>query len=133
MAPSLWACVRKDSPMATSAAQPRSTDVSPFRNEPLTDFSRPENAHRMLEAIERVRSELGLEYDLVIGGKRLRTDKKIRSINPAKPSEVVGLHQRAGQEHVEPAMQAALRAFETWKHAPIDERADLLFRVSDLL
>jgi 1-pyrroline-5-carboxylate dehydrogenase len=112
--------------------EPRA-NAGPFRNEPLTDFTRPENARRMREAIEKVRNELGREYDLVIGGKRVRTDRKLQSVNPAKPSELVGLHQRAGQEHVEPAMNAALRAFESWKHAPIEERAGLLFRVGELM
>jgi 1-pyrroline-5-carboxylate dehydrogenase len=121
--------------MATVQApriQPRA-EAGPFRNEPLVDFSRPENARRMREAIEKVRNELGREYDLVIGEKRLRTEKKIRSMNPANPSELVGVHQRAGSEHVAPAMDAALRAFESWKRAPIEERAGLLFRVADLL
>ena len=70
----------------------------------------------MRAAIEKVRGELGREYDLVIGGKRSRTSEKIRSLNPARPSEVVGVHQKAGIEHVEPAMQAALAAFESWKN-----------------
>ena len=46
----------------------------------------------------------------IIGGQRIRTNDKIKSINPAKPSQVVGLHQKAGKEHVEPAMQAALES-----------------------
>src|SRR5947207_6758897 len=103
--------------------QPSST---PFKNEPLTDFSRPENARAMREAIEKVRGQLGREYDLVIGGGRLKTSSKIKSINPARPSEVVGLHQKAGAEHVEPAMQAALNAFESWKRTSVEERAALL-------
>ena len=61
----------------------------------------------MRAAIEKVRGQLGREYDLIIGGKRIKTSDKIRSINPAKPSEVVGIHQKAGKEHVEPAVQAA--------------------------
>src|SRR5438105_15543668 len=89
-----------------------------FRNEPLVDFTKTENVRRMREALERVRTELGREYDLVIGGKRVRTAKKIRSINPARPAELVGLHQHAGQAEVEPAMQAALQAFATWKRVP---------------
>jgi 1-pyrroline-5-carboxylate dehydrogenase len=112
--------------------QPR-TDVGPFRNEPATDFSRPENARRMRDAIEKVRAELGREYDLVIGDRMLRTEQKIRSTNPARPSELIGLHQRAGAEHVEPAMKAALAAFETWKFAPIEQRTDLIFRTTQLL
>ena len=66
----------------------------------------------MRAAIAKVRGQLGREYDLIIGGKRVKTTDKIKSLNPAKPSEIVGIHQKAGKEHVEPAMQAALKAFE---------------------
>ncbi|MGH9497858.1 MAG: L-glutamate gamma-semialdehyde dehydrogenase [Terriglobales bacterium] len=105
----------------------------PFTGEPLTDFSREENARKMRAAIEKVRGQLGREYDLIIGGKRIKTSDKIKSLNPAKPSQVVGIHQKAGKEHVEPAMQAALKAFESWKNTSIEERASLLFRVADML
>ena len=104
-----------------------------FKNEPSVDFSNPENARRMRAAIEKVRNELGREYDLVIGGRHLKTAEKTQSINPAKPSEIVGIHQAAGASEVEPAMQAALKAFETWKFASVEERTNLLFRVSALL
>src|SRR5664279_2798100 len=104
-----------------------------FKNEPSIDFSNPENARRMRAAIEKVRNELGREYDLVIGGRHLKTGEKTNSINPAKPSEIVGIHQAAGASEVEPAMQAALKAFETWKFSSIEERTNLLFRVSALL
>ena len=105
----------------------------PFANEPLVDFSNPENARKMRAAIEKVRAQLGREYDLIVGGKRVKTTDKIKSLNPAKPSQVVGLHQKAGKEHVEPAMNAALRTFETWSRTSVEERASLLFRVGDLL
>jgi 1-pyrroline-5-carboxylate dehydrogenase len=105
----------------------------PFRNEPATDFSRDENRRAMQEAIARVKSELGREYDLVIGGELVKTAAKIKSMNPAKPGELVGIHQRAEREHAEQAMQAALAAFEKWKHAAIEERAGLLVRTAAIL
>ena len=105
----------------------------PFVNEPLTDFTKRENARQMRAAIEKVRGQLGREYDLIIGGKRVKTKDKIKSINPAKPSQVVGLHQKAGKEHVEPAMQAALKAFASWSRTSFEERASLLFHVGDVL
>jgi 1-pyrroline-5-carboxylate dehydrogenase len=105
----------------------------PFAGEPLTDFSKEENARKMRAAIEKVRGQLGREYDLIIGGKRIKTTDKIKSLNPAKPSQVVGIHQKAGKEHVEPAMQAALKAFDHWKYVAIEERASLLFHVADML
>ena len=104
-----------------------------FKNEPSVDFSNPENARRMKAAIAKVRSELGREYELVIGGRHLKTAEKAKSLNPAKPSEIVGVHQMASASEVEPAMQAALQAFESWKFASVEERTNLLFRVSALL
>jgi 1-pyrroline-5-carboxylate dehydrogenase len=108
----------------------------PFANELPVSFAGPENASNaraMREAISRVRGELGREYDLVIGGRRERTAEKIVSLNPAHPSEVVGIHQKTDLAHVEPAMQAALTAFESWKNAPAEERAALIFRVAEIL
>jgi len=105
----------------------------PFVNEPLTDFTKEPIARQMRAAIEKVRGQLGREYDLIIGGKRVRTSDKIKSINPAKPSQLVGLHQKAGKEHVEPAMQAALAAFASWSRTSFEERASLLFQVGDVL
>ena len=104
-----------------------------FKNEPSIDWSNPENTRRMRAALEHVRNELGREYDLVIGGRRVKTAEKSQSLNPAKPSEVVGTFSTAGSAEVEPAMQAALKAFETWKYATVEERTNLLFRVSHLL
>jgi 1-pyrroline-5-carboxylate dehydrogenase len=105
----------------------------PFVNEPMVDFSREENARKMRGALEKVRGQLGREYDLIIGGRRLKTQDKIKSLNPARPSQVVGIHQKAGKEHVEPAMEAAQRAFQSWSRTSVEERAALVFRVGDLL
>jgi 1-pyrroline-5-carboxylate dehydrogenase len=122
--------------MATVEAPPRlqvRLHEGPFVNESPVNFSKEENARKMRAAIEKVRGQLGREYDLILGGKRVRTGEKIKSINPARPSEIVGIHQKAGREHVEPAMNAALKAFESWKDTTVEERASLLFRVGDLL
>jgi 1-pyrroline-5-carboxylate dehydrogenase len=122
--------------MATLEApvRPRTTShQGPFINEPFYDFTKEENARKMRAAIERVRGQLGREYDLIIGGQRVKTADKIKSLNPAKPSQIVGIHQKANKDHVEPAMAAALKAFATWSRTTIEERASLLFRVGDLL
>ena len=104
-----------------------------FRNEPFVDFSKHENAHAMKDALEHVGDLLGHEYELVIGGERVRTSGKIESRNPAKPAQIVGIHQKAGAEHAEKAMQAALKAYETWQHAPVEERASLLLNAAHII
>jgi 1-pyrroline-5-carboxylate dehydrogenase len=104
-----------------------------FRNTALIDFSHEDNARSMRDALRQVHSQLGTEYDLVIGGRMLRTKDKIKSVNPAKPSEVVGIHQKAGAEHAETAMQAALNAFESWRTTSWEERASLLLNASAII
>src|SRR5579864_3989086 len=96
-----------------------------FRNEPFSDFKSPENARAMRAALELVGAQLGREYDLVIGGERFRTEGKIRSLNPARPAQVVGVHQKAGAEHAGQAMQAALTAFESWSRVSTADRVSL--------
>ena len=106
---------------------------TPFVNEPFLNFGDADVRYPMLEALTTVRSRLGREYDLVIGGKRLRTGAKIVSANPAQPAEVVGIHQRADEQHVDSAMQAAQAAFATWSRTPASERAALLVRTAGLV
>jgi len=112
--------------------QPRSPEGG-FANEPFTDFKAPENARKMRSALDLVRGQLGREYDLIIGGHRIRTEGKIRSLNPAKPAEVVGVHQKAGAEHAGQAMQAALSAYETWSRTPVEVRASLLLGAAEII
>ena len=122
--------------MATMEAPPRVQSrphEGPFKNEQFVDFTKQENVRKMRTALDKVRGQLSREYDLIIGGKRIKTSDKIRSINPAKPSEVVGVHQKAGKEHVEPAVNAALKAFTSWSRTPVEERAALLYRVADTM
>src|SRR5437868_7331223 len=104
-----------------------------FRNEPFTDFSKEENARAMREAIARVKSELGREYPLVIGGERIKTGRTFDSLNPANKTEVVGSFQKATEELARAAVEKANETFRSWRNTLAQERADLLFRVATLL
>jgi 1-pyrroline-5-carboxylate dehydrogenase len=112
---------------------PATLPPTPFVNEPFIDFTQPENKRRIQAALDDVRGKLGREYDMIIGGKRVKTAGKILSMNPAHPAEVIGVHQKAGAEHVEPAMQAAQAAYLTWSRTPVEKRAELLFRAAALI
>jgi 1-pyrroline-5-carboxylate dehydrogenase len=104
-----------------------------FVNEEFLDFSDGENKRAMEAALVEVHSHLGHEYDMVIGGRRIRTEGKIVSINPARPAQVVGIHQRAGAEHAALAMEAAQKAFTNWSRVPVQERAALLFKAAGMI
>ncbi|MBI4462863.1 MAG: aldehyde dehydrogenase family protein, partial [Acidobacteria bacterium] len=104
-----------------------------FTNEPFTDFSKPENRKAMRAALETVRGQLGREYPLIIGGEKTHASEKIRSLNPSKPDQVVGIFQKGTAELAGRAVEAAHRAFESWKRVPAEERVECLFRAGDLL
>ena len=119
--------------MTTAAiADPRPA-LSTFSNEPFLDFTSLHTRRDMEQALQDVKAKLGREYDLVIGGHRIKTAGKIISINPARPGEVVGTHQMAVAEHVELAMSAAQEAFTTWSRRPLPERAEYLFRAAQIV
>lgn len=101
-----------------------------FRNEPLTDFSNPENAKAFADAIELVRSQLGREYPLVVNGEEIWTDDKIASINPARPDEVVGYFSKGTQEIAERAVEQAHAAFLEWRFTPANVRARYLLNAA---
>lgn len=111
---------------------PRSSQGE-FRNEAFTDFHDRESAHAMERALVSVADMLGHEYQLVIGGERLRTEEKIESRNPARPAQIVGVHQKAGAGHAELAMQAALIAFNSWRYVAVEERVSLLLRTAEII
>src|SRR5512138_601310 len=95
---------------------------TPFKNEPVLDFSQEANRKKQLEAIALVQSQLGREYELIIGNERLKSGKTFRSINPSRKSEVIGIFQSASQEQTVYAINIASQAFESWKRVPPQER-----------
>src|SRR5688572_10262568 len=106
-----------------------------FRNEPFTDYSVPENAAAMTAAIEKVRSELGREYPVVINGEKITLPSKFESINPANKTEVVGRFSEVDTDTslVDKALDAATAAFKLWRNVPAAERAEYLFKVADVM
>jgi len=115
-----------------SHLKPR-TPGGEFSNEPFTDFTNRDHAQAMRRALDQVAVHLGSEYPLIIGGKRLKTAERIRSINPARPAQVVGVHQKAGAAQAEAAMTAALGAFDTWSKTKVEERVSLLVDAAEII
>src|SRR5256884_5845039 len=107
--------------------------ATPFKNAPFTDFTRPENRQAQMEALEKVKRELGQTYPLIIGGEKITNEATFTSRNPSQPDQVIGYFSSATVEQVDAAVQSAAAAFETWKYVPAEERAGYLFAAADLL
>ncbi len=104
-----------------------------YKHEPFTDFSIEENRKAFEQALENVNNMMGKEYPLVINGERISTENQIISYNPANKEEVVGKVAKATQEHAEMAIQAADKAFKTWRYWNPEERANILFRAAAIV
>jgi 1-pyrroline-5-carboxylate dehydrogenase len=104
-----------------------------FVNEPLTDFSVPENREKMEKALADAESELGREWAIIIDGKRVKAPDQFLSHNPSDPEQVIGVFQRGTPQLAEKAIEAALRAFPTWSRVPPQERAEYCFKVADIM
>jgi len=104
-----------------------------FKNEAWTDFSSAENQEAMKAALAKVRAEFGKEYDLLIGGEWQKGAKQIRSVNPSKPSEVVGVVQGASAEQAKQAVESAHAYFREYAKLPAATRAAMLLRLADII
>ncbi|MEJ9226791.1 L-glutamate gamma-semialdehyde dehydrogenase [Priestia aryabhattai] len=109
------------------------TEIKAYKHEPFTDFTLEENKKEFSKALETVQAELGKDYPLVIGEELITTDEKIVSINPANKVEIIGRVSKTNQELAEKAMQTALSTFNTWKKEDPEVRANILFRVADII
>src|SRR5579863_1039372 len=107
--------------------------LNEFRNEAYTDFSIPANRQRMEKALAKVRGQLGREYDIVITGERIRTEDKLKSVNPARPDEIVGIHQKATPELANRAVETAHRNFTAWSRTPAAHRVRMLLKTAALI
>ncbi len=101
-----------------------------FQNEPIRSFASAHERAGMEAALARVRGERK-DYELIIGGKRVSSDKQFASINPSHPSEIIGRVQSATVEQAREAIAAAQHAFAGWSRVPAEQRAQLLFAVAD--
>jgi 1-pyrroline-5-carboxylate dehydrogenase len=117
--------------MATSMELP--VGIEGFRNEPYEDWNDPDDVRRMEVALEKVRSELGLTYPLMVGGEEIHEGDLKDSVNPARPSEVIGRFVQADRKLGNEAVEKAYAAFQEWSRVPYQERAAILFRAADIM
>ena len=104
-----------------------------FKNEPLTDFSRPANRRAMEKAIIKVEGQLGREYPIVVGGKKITSGEKFASICPADPSRVVGIFPKADAALARRAVEAAYEAFHDWRFEKPAKRAACLVKMAAII
>jgi len=105
----------------------------PYYPEAYSDFTVPANRAAFELALAGVEARLGASYGLVIGGERVDTGRTIDSVNPARPTQVVGRVASAGVPEAERAVQAAWAAFPAWSALDATARARLGLRLAAIM
>lgn len=104
--------------------------VGPFKNEPITDFSKEKAYQKQVKALNEVRKKLGGTYELVINGRNIKTEQTFNSYNPSNKEEVIGTFYKGTKELADQAIKEAAQKFEVWKDVPAEKRASYLFKAA---
>ena len=103
------------------------------KNEPVLSYA-PHSAER--EALKKALLEAKgkeVEIAMVIGGKEVRTNNKVRIAPPHDHQHTLGYYHKGSSEHVQQAIDAALAAKAQWENTPCYERAAIFLKAADLL
>ena len=108
-------------------------NVPVVKNEPVLSYApgSPERAE-VKKMIEELRSN-EIDLPMVIGGKDVFTDRKLRMFPPHQISHTLGYYNQGDASHVEMAIDAALEAREKWANLSWQHRASIFLKAADLL
>ncbi len=103
------------------------------QNEPIKSYApgSPERAE-LTAKLEEFKSQ-EIEIPLIIGGKEIFTGDIGKVVMPTDHGHVLATYHKAGPEHVQMAIDAALKAKKTWEEMPWVERASITLKVAELL
>ena len=104
--------------------------VKPFRNETFTDFSKKSNVEKQQKAIASIRKQFGKTYEMIVGGKKVRSKGRIISYNPSNKDELVAKFYKGTKETANRAVETANKKFDEWKFVPAEKRASYLFKAA---
>jgi len=74
-----------------------------------------------------------IEIPLIIGGQEVRTGQTRQAVMPFRHAHVLADYHMAGPKHVQQAIAASLKARRDWASWPLEDRAAILLRASELL
>jgi len=126
-------------PVAVIASAPEPLARKPlptgaFANAANTDFSLAANREKQRQALRQYEAnQLGKKWPLVINGRKVTDRPYLPSVNPARPSQVVGYWAKGTVQDAEDAVAASVAYFPKWRATPVEERAAILLRAADLM
>ncbi len=107
--------------------------LPPIKNEPLKTYA-PGSAERkeLKEKIKEFRKG-GLDLPMIIDGKEVRTGNLHDIRPPHDHQHLLGHYHQGGKEHVQMAIDAALKAKPSWEAMSWESRAAIFLKAADLM
>ncbi len=103
------------------------------KNEPVKAYAPGSQERASLKAeIEKLRSK-EVELPMIIGGREVTTDRRVRMAPPHDINHTLGYYSQGDASHVEMAIDAALEAKEKWANMGWQHRASIFLKAADLL
>lgn len=103
-----------------------------FQNEPLRDFSKPENRKWIESTLKKIRSELPVRVHPIVNGEVMEGSGKSTWYNPSLRTELVTEFSMANQVHADKALAACEKAMKTWGKWPVAKRCQTIRKVADV-
>ncbi|MFN4284961.1 MAG: L-glutamate gamma-semialdehyde dehydrogenase [Lacibacter sp.] len=102
-------------------------------NEPVLSYAPGSPERKRLKEVLAELKQTQLDIPMYIGGKEVRTGKKVAIHPPHELSHTLGYFHAGGEEHVHQAIEAALAAKESWANMSWESRANIFLRAADLI
>jgi 1-pyrroline-5-carboxylate dehydrogenase len=108
--------------------------MSAFKLTYATMFNPPEEMHtRFDEAVAHVKTNLGKEHGMIIGGKERFASEKFFDRSPAHTDTILGIFQKGTVQDANDAISAARKAFPLWSHMKWEDRITLIRKAADII
>lgn len=105
----------------------------PAKNEPVLSYKKgSQERQKLIEAINSARNEV-VDIPMLIDGTEIFTDKKISIHPPHDINHLLGYYNRGTSEHVEMAIEAALRSKEKWSGMRWEQRASIFLKAAGMI
>ena len=103
------------------------------KNEPILSYipGSPEHTELLKELTDLKANPF--EIPMFIGGKEVKTDKKIDIFSPHNLSLKLGFYYQGGESEVKVAVDQAMEAQKSWEYMPWEHRAAIFLKAAELL
>ena len=102
-------------------------------NEPVLAYSPDSPEKKRLKEVLAELKKKQEDIPMYIGGKEIRTNKKIAINPPHQRKHVLGYFHAGEEKHIQQAIEAALAAKENWANTSWENRANIFLRAADLI